>query len=36
VAAVDGSWLTPNDLVAMENWPGIAALAREAIGLRPK
>lgn len=34
VIAVGGSWLTPNDLVAAENWTAIAALAREAVGLR--
>ncbi|MBL8301002.1 MAG: bifunctional 4-hydroxy-2-oxoglutarate aldolase/2-dehydro-3-deoxy-phosphogluconate aldolase [Rhodanobacteraceae bacterium] len=34
VIAVGGSWLTPNDLVAAENWPAIAALAREAAELR--
>lgn len=34
VAAVGGSWLTPNDLVAAGNWPAIAALAREAAELR--
>jgi 2-dehydro-3-deoxyphosphogluconate aldolase/(4S)-4-hydroxy-2-oxoglutarate aldolase len=34
VIAVGGSWLTPNDLVVAENWPAIAALAREAVSLR--
>ncbi|UXI68974.1 bifunctional 4-hydroxy-2-oxoglutarate aldolase/2-dehydro-3-deoxy-phosphogluconate aldolase [Tahibacter amnicola] len=34
VIAVGGSWLTPPDLVEMENWPAIAALAREASVLR--
>jgi 2-dehydro-3-deoxyphosphogluconate aldolase/(4S)-4-hydroxy-2-oxoglutarate aldolase len=33
VAAVGGSWLTPNDLVAAGNWTAIAALAREAAAL---
>lgn len=35
VVAVGGSWLTPNDLLAAENWPAIAALAREAAELAP-
>jgi 2-dehydro-3-deoxyphosphogluconate aldolase/(4S)-4-hydroxy-2-oxoglutarate aldolase len=34
VIAVGGSWLTPADLVAAENWPAVAALAREAAALR--
>jgi 2-dehydro-3-deoxyphosphogluconate aldolase / (4S)-4-hydroxy-2-oxoglutarate aldolase len=34
VIAVGGSWLTPPNLVEAENWPAIAALAREAAALR--
>ena len=34
VIAVGGSWLTPANLLADGNWPAIAALAREAAGLR--
>lgn len=34
VVAVGGSWLTPNDLVAAENWLAITAMAREAAALR--
>lgn len=34
VVAVGGSWLTPADLLAAQNWPAVAALAREAAALR--
>jgi 2-dehydro-3-deoxyphosphogluconate aldolase/(4S)-4-hydroxy-2-oxoglutarate aldolase len=32
VACVGGSWLTPGDLVAVQNWDAIAGLAAEASG----
>jgi 2-dehydro-3-deoxyphosphogluconate aldolase / (4S)-4-hydroxy-2-oxoglutarate aldolase len=34
VACVGGSWLTPQDAVAGEDWPRITALARAAADLR--
>jgi 2-dehydro-3-deoxyphosphogluconate aldolase/(4S)-4-hydroxy-2-oxoglutarate aldolase len=34
VACVGGSWLTPKDAVATEDWPRITALARDAAGFR--
>jgi len=34
VACVGGSWLTPRDAVAANDWPRITALAREAAALR--
>jgi len=35
VGCVGGSWLTPTDAVAAGDWIRIAALARDAAGLRP-
>lgn len=34
VVCVGGSWVTPSDLVAAENWTEIEALASQASGLR--
>jgi 2-dehydro-3-deoxyphosphogluconate aldolase/(4S)-4-hydroxy-2-oxoglutarate aldolase len=33
VACVGGSWLTPRELVARQDWPAITALARAVSGL---
>jgi len=35
VGCVGGTWLTPADLVARQDWPAIEALARSAEALRP-
>lgn len=35
VACVGGSWLTPPDAIASQDWPRITALARGALELRP-
>ncbi|MEO8080551.1 MAG: bifunctional 4-hydroxy-2-oxoglutarate aldolase/2-dehydro-3-deoxy-phosphogluconate aldolase [Caldimonas sp.] len=34
VVAVGGSWLTPAEALAAEDWPRITRLAREAVALR--
>lgn len=35
VAMVGGSWLTPSDAVAQQDWPRITQLARQALALVP-
>lgn len=34
VACVGGSWMTPRDLIAAENWLAITSMAQEACALR--
>jgi 2-dehydro-3-deoxyphosphogluconate aldolase/(4S)-4-hydroxy-2-oxoglutarate aldolase len=35
VASVGGSWVAPPAMIAAGDWPGIAALARDAVTLAP-